>query len=63
MAELARLKRFVAPGVLPPGVVAEFDKDKNLLRIDEQFYNSASRNLQTLIWRTEASLEIQPKGR
>jgi len=63
MAEFARIKRFVAPGVLPRGVVAEFDKDKNLLRIDEQFYNNASNKLQHQIWRTEASLEIKPKGR
>lgn len=59
MAELARLKRFVPPGVLPPGVVADFDKSKNLLRIDEQFYNNASPKMQRTIWRTEVSLEIR----
>lgn len=63
MAELARLKRFVAPGVLPPGVVAEFNKDKNLLRIDEQFYLAAPDKIQRQIWRAEASLEIKPKER
>ena len=61
MAELARLKRFVAPGVLPPGVVAEFNKDTNLLRIDEQFYLNAPYRIQQQIWRAEASLEIKTK--
>lgn len=62
MAELARLKRFVPSGVLPPGVVAEFNKDKNLLRIDEAFYLAAPYRIQQQIWRAEASLEIKPKS-
>jgi len=61
MTEVVRLIRFVGPGVLPPGVVAEFDKEKNLLRIDQQFYAAAPDKIQRQLWRAQKTLEIQPK--
>lgn len=60
MAEFVRLKRFVDPGVLPSGVVAEFDKNKNLLRIDKAFYDAAPDKIQRQLWRCETTLALKP---
>lgn len=36
---LPRLWRFVAPGVLPPGVLCTLDKEQNLLIIDREAFD------------------------
>ena len=49
------IKRFVEPGVLPAGVMSDYDEAKNILRIDRQMYNLASERQQRHIWRTLAT--------
>ena len=36
---LPRLWRFVAPGVLPPGVLCTLDAEQNLLTIDKEAFD------------------------
>jgi hypothetical protein len=35
-----RLWRFVAPGVLPPGVLSTLDREQNILVIDKEIYDT-----------------------
>lgn len=51
-----RLKRFVTD--LPPGVLATFDRAKNLLLINGPFYLKASTQEQERLWRCETTIEL-----
>lgn len=57
--ERALLKRFVPSEQLPPGCVADFDVAKQLLRIDKEFYEHASPEVQRKLWRTQHNIVIE----
>lgn len=51
------LKRFVSKEELPPGVVAHFDEDKCLLRIDREFHDRMATPAQRMqLWRATETI-------
>ena len=61
-SKFALIKRFVASADMPPGVIADFDAAKSILRIDRDFYdNNASEAERRQIWRTTQTIVIQLK--
>lgn len=57
-----RLKRFVPPGALPPGVAAMVDDDRNILMIDKEIYDGTNERIQRRLWRlTAGSLDYNGK--
>lgn len=58
--EYSLLKRFVPADQLPPGCVADYDGTKMLLRIDKEFYENASPDVQRRLWRTQHNIIIEP---
>jgi hypothetical protein len=49
-----RLWRFVAPGVLPPEVLATLDIEQNLLTIDKSLFSRLGELNQHMLLRTHA---------
>jgi hypothetical protein len=52
----ARIIRMVPIGTLPDGVICEFDKEKNLLRIDDGYYDRANDRQKREIWRSKSTI-------
>lgn len=42
MKKLARLIRFVEPGVLPPKMAARFDEKQNLMEVDKWVFDNTN---------------------
>lgn len=45
--KLARIIRFVEPGVLAPKQATSYDKDKNLMLVDRWMFEHVNEHLQT----------------
>lgn len=50
-----RLWRFVAPGVLPPEVIATLDVEMNLLTIDKELFEQLSEMDRHMLLRTHST--------
>jgi len=54
--KLARIVRFVAANDLYPGHICEFDKDKNILRINRDIYSALTERQKTKVFRSNETI-------
>lgn len=59
--KLSRLIRFVDLGVLPVGVAAQYDTDKNLVRIDKGIYDTLNLFEQSQLLFTKGDVLYSPQ--
>jgi hypothetical protein len=52
----ARIVRFVAASELYPGTICDFDKTKNILRINREIYNSLTERQKTKVFRSNETI-------
>lgn len=53
-----RIVRMVPVGTLPDRVICEFDGSKNMLRIDEGYFNQASETQRRELWRSKSTVVV-----
>lgn len=58
-----RLYRYVEPGVLPVGVLAELDVGTNVLRIDRECFSSLSDTQQRALMKTNKKITYAPSNK
>ena len=57
----ARIIRFVELGALPPSIIAQYDADKNIVRIDRELFKRLNTYEQGRVMFTEEDIKYIPE--